>query len=86
MSPDYGLTIISRQIRRVPLVTVTDLDSEETSIVANNGDPREHVHDIEYLGSYIADSRKDLNTRKGMAWTACIKLLKVCTSGISENR
>ena len=43
------------------------------------------MHDFKYLGSYIADSRKDFNTRKGMAWTACIKLQKVWTSGISED-
>ena len=131
MSPDYGLTILPRQSRRVPAVTVTDLDfaddlallsntiqdaqsllhdlevaaekvglfmnasktefmtinidHEEALIKANNGDPLEHVQDFKYLGSYIADSRKDFNTRKGMAWTACIKLQKVWTSGISEH-
>ena len=63
-----------------------NIDHEEASILANNGDPLEHVHDFKYLGSYIADSRKDFNTRKGMAWTACIKLQKVWTSGISEHQ
>ena len=29
--------------------------------------------------------RKDFNTRKGMAWSACIKLQKVWTSGISDH-
>ena len=62
-----------------------NIDPEEASIKANNGDPLEHVQDFKYLGSYIADSRKDFNTRKGMAWTACIKLQKVWTSGISEH-
>ena len=28
---------------------------------------------------------KDFNTRKGMAWSACIKLQKVWTSGISDH-
>jgi hypothetical protein len=42
------------------------------------------VDDFKYLGSYIAESRKDFNTRKGMAWSACIKLQKVWTSGISD--
>ena len=92
MSSDYGLTIRPRQSRRVPAVTVTDLDfaddlallsntiqdaqsllhdlevaaeqvglfmnssktefmtvnidHEEASILANNGDPLEHVHDF----------------------------------------
>jgi hypothetical protein len=131
MSPDYGLTILPCQSRRVPAVTVTDLDfaddlallsntiqdaqsllhdlevaaekvglfmnasktefmtinidPEEASINANSRDPLEQVQDFKYLGSYIADSRKDFNTRKGMAWTACIKLQKVWTSGISEH-
>lgn len=29
---------------------------------------------VDDLGFYIAESRKDFNTRKGMAWSACIKL------------
>ena len=37
------------------------------------------------LGSYIADSRKCFNTRKGMAWTAGIKLQKVWASEICED-
>ena len=131
MSPDLGLTITPRQNRRVPAVTVTDLDvaddlallsntiqqaekllhdlehasnlvglsmnvsktkfmtininSVDTSINSIDGRPIEHVQDFKYLGSYIADSRKDFNTRKGMAWSACTKLLKVWTSGISED-
>ena len=39
-----------------------NIHPEETSTMANNGDPLEHVHDSEYLGSYIADSRKDFDT------------------------
>ena len=42
------------------------------------------VENFKYLGSYIAESRKDFHTRKGMAWSACIKLQKVWTSGISD--
>ena len=43
-----------------------NIDPEEASIKANNGDPLEHVQDFKYLGSHIADSRKDFNTRKGI--------------------
>ena len=32
-----------------------------------HGNPIEHVSDLKYLGSYIADSKKDFNSRKGMA-------------------
>ncbi|KAL5260789.1 hypothetical protein ACHWQZ_G010818 [Mnemiopsis leidyi] len=131
MSPDYGLIITPRQSRRIPAVTVTDLDfaddlallsntiqeaqsllndlevaaekvglcmnssktefmtinidSEKALIKSKGGHSLEHVDDFKYLGSYIADSKQDFNTRKGMAWTACIKLQKVWTSGISEH-
>ena len=57
---------------------------EESSISSVSGDIIERVDDFKYLGSYIADSRKDFHTRKGMAWSACIKLQKVWTSGISD--
>ena len=55
------------------------------SINSTDGRPIEPVEDFKYLGSYISDSKKDFNTRKGMAWSACTKLLKVWTSGISED-
>ena len=40
----------------------------------------------ERLKNFIADSRKDFNTRKGLARTACIKLQKVWISGVSEHQ
>ena len=43
------------------------------------------VDDFKYPGSYVSDGMKDFNTRKGMAWSACIKLQKVWTFGISEH-
>ena len=61
-----------------------NINSSNESVTSIHGNPIEHVADFKYLGSYIADSRKDFNTRKGMAWSACIKLQKVWTSGISE--
>ena len=62
-----------------------NIDPEEANIYADNGNPLQHVEDFKYLGSYIADSKKDFNTRKGMAWSACIKLQKVWTSSIPEH-
>jgi hypothetical protein len=131
MDSEYGLTIIPRQTRRVPGVTVTDLDfaddlalmsntiagakkllhdlenaaslvglslnakkteymtvnidTPDESISSLNGDNIKHVEDFKYLGSYIADSKRDFNIRKGMAWSACIKLQKIWTSGISDH-
>ena len=40
---------------------------------------QEHVLDFQYLGSFVADTRKDI------ASTACIKIQKVCSSGIFSN-
>ena len=62
-----------------------NIDSPDEAIKSANGDIIKHVTDFKYLGSYIADSRKDFNTRKGMAWSACIKLQKIWTSGISDH-
>ena len=56
-----------------------------SSVTSVSGRQIQHVEDFKYLGSYVADSRKDFNTRKGMAWSACIKLQKVWTSKISEH-
>ena len=129
MSPDLGLTIHPRQSRRIPAVTVTDLDfaddlalvsdtvqqaekllhdlesaasavglslnaskteymtlniSDDSTVKSKNGAPIKQVEDFKYLGSFIADDRKDFNSRKGQAWSACIKLQKIWTSGISE--
>ena len=40
---------------------------EESSISSVSEDIIERVEDFKYLGSYIAESRKDFHTRKGMA-------------------
>lgn len=63
---------------------VINIASEASNISSVNGDIIKRVEDFKYLGSYIAESKKDFNTRKGMAWSACIKLQKVWTSGISD--
>ena len=113
MKDENGLTLIPRKSRRVPGLTVTDLDyadylallsdsiekaqallrdletaasavslnvnaSKTEFMLVNIGDPDpvidsldgsalKQVEDFKYFGSYIADSRKDFQTRKGMA-------------------
>ena len=62
-----------------------NIDPADATINSLNDSPIAHVDDFKYLGSYVADDRKDFNTRKGMAWSACIKLQKVWTSGISDH-
>ena len=65
-------------------MTVNIKTTDET-VRTIHGDNIKHVEDFRYLGSYIADSRKDFNIRKGMAWSACIKLQKIWTSGIADH-
>ena len=130
MKDDNGLTLIPRRSRRVPGLTVTDLDyaddlallsdtiqkaqsllhdletaassvglhvnaSKTEYMLVNINDPLpnisslngaslKQVQDFKYLGSHIADSRKDFQIRKGMAWTACNKLQKIWNSKISS--
>ena len=78
-----NLVGLSLNTSKTELMTI-NIDSKDASINSLNGTSIEHVNDFKYLGSFIANSRKDFNTRKGMAWSACIKLQKIWTSGISE--
>ena len=75
---------LSLNVAKTEFMTI-NIDPSDANIKTLNGSPIEHVSDFKYLGSYIADDRKDFNTRKGMAWSACIKLQKVWTSGISDH-
>ena len=61
-----------------------NINSTDETVKSIHGDDIKQVSDFKYLGSYIADSRRDFNIRKGMAWSACIKLQKIWTSGISD--
>ena len=60
-----------------------NIDDNEAAITSSSGTQLKQVNDFKYLGSYIADSKKDFLTRKALAWTACQKLHKVWSSGIS---
>eukprot|EP00111_Clytia_hemisphaerica_P001969 TCONS_00005539-protein len=42
------------------------------------------VSDFKYLSSYVVDCRKDFNTRKAQAWSACNRLHNVWQSTISN--
>ena len=44
------------------------------SILSRDGTQLKEVDDFKYLGSFVADSKKDFLTRKAQAWTACNKL------------
>ena len=53
---------------------MTIIIPDTASVNSISGHQIKRVDDFKYLGFYIAESRKDFNTRKGMAWSACIKL------------
>ncbi|MCP4491873.1 MAG: reverse transcriptase family protein [Gammaproteobacteria bacterium] len=61
-----------------------NIDEPDPAITTLNGSSLKEVQDFKYLGSYIADSKKDFNTRKGQAWNACNKLQKIWNSKISR--
>lgn len=60
-------------------------DSNHPCITSMDGAHIKKVQDFKYLGSYVADSRKDFLPRKGQAWNACNKFLKVWKSDISTS-
>lgn len=59
-------------------------DPTHPSITSMDGAHIKEVEDFKYLGSYVADSRKDFLARKGQAWNSCNKL-RVWQSGISTS-
>ena len=75
-----GLSINSSKTEFMAL----NIEENDPAIKSINGNSIEQVEDFKYLGSYIANDRKDFNTRKGLAWTACTRLQKIWTSKISE--
>ena len=55
MSPDYGLTIIPRQSRRLPAVTVTDLDFADNLALHSNSiqDTHSILRDLEVAADKV---------------------------------
>ena len=54
------------------------------SILSRDGTQLKEVTDFKYLGSFVADSKKDFLTRKAQAWKACNKLHIIWQSNISR--
>ena len=52
------------------------------SIQSRSGTNINRVDDFNYLGSHIMESKKDFNSRKGMAWTACNKMDSIWKSDL----
>ena len=69
---------------KTEFITV-NTDDRDPVIHSSNGSVLKHVSDFKYLGSYIAEDRKDFQVRKALAWTVCNKLQKVWNSNIPSN-
>lgn len=55
----------------------------EPPLKSRNGTLLKSVDDFKYLGSYVVESRKDFETRKAQAWSACNRLNHIWQSNIS---
>ena len=53
---------------------------DETDLKTLTGDLLKQVHDFKYLRLWIADSKKDMEVRIGLAWKALNKLDKIWKS------
>lgn len=59
-------------------------DEDPAPILSRDGTQLKEVTDFKYLGSFVADSKKDFLTRKAQAWKACNKLHTIWQSNISR--
>ena len=58
-------------------------DSDHPTIRSIDGCDIKETEEFKYLGSYVVSSKKDFQTRKGQAWSACNKLHRIWQSDIS---
>ena len=61
--------------------------NQETPVIvkAKDGTTLKVVQNFKYLGAWTESTEKDLSVRKALAWSACHKLRKIWTSGLSAN-
>ena len=59
--------------------------NDEINIRTRDGTRLEVVNDFKYLGSWMESSKKDIQTRKALAWQACNKLNKIWKSTLTRN-
>ena len=64
---------------------ITHNQDESGGITCLNGGEIKHVDDFKYLGSYIASTERDVNTKLGKAWGALNELNKIWKSNLPEN-
>ena len=59
-------------------------NQDETDLKTLRGDLLKQIHYFKYLGSWIADSKKDMEVRIGLAWKALNKLDKIWKSKLKR--
>ena len=59
--------------------------TEEVALKSKSGDPIKVVDNFKYLGAWMANSEKDINVRKALAWQACHKLSTIWKSNLNRS-
>ena len=59
-------------------------NQDEIDLKPMSGDLLKQVHDFKYLGSWMADSKKDMKVRIRLAWKALNKLDKIWKSKLKS--
>ena len=62
--------------------TMTYNQGKDTNITAGDGSKLEQVHEFQYLGAWIDNTKADIKIRKALAWKACNKLAKIWKSTV----
>ena len=70
--------------KKTEYLTINEEESH-LPICSKDGTQLKEVSDFRYLGSYVADTKKDFSTRKGQAWSACNKLHNIWQSSIAKS-
>ena len=76
---DIGLKINSDKTEYM------SLNSKSDNMISRNGNSIKNVDNFKYLGSYIANTENDINTRIAKAWAALNSMIILWKSNLSEN-
>ena len=59
--------------------------AEEITLKSKSGEPIKIADNFKYLGAWMANSERDINVRKALAWQACHKLSKIWKSTLNKS-
>lgn len=85
------LTAVEIQCRKIGLrlnakkTKVMALNTPDNKVTTLDGTTLEVVEDFKYLGSWVANTEKDIKTRKALAWKSLHKMKKIWRSKINDN-